>query len=75
MWLSGRQYPDFRTIFDFRKDKLVGVKKVFLEVLSFCKELGMIKIRKGSIDGTKFRANASGNRMRYGKPPSKTKHL
>ncbi len=73
MWLSGRQTPDFRTIADFRKDKLVDVKKVFLEVLKLCMELGMVRIGKVSIDGTKFRADASGNKMRYRKVLFKNK--
>lgn len=67
MWVAGRQTPDFRTIADFRKDKLIDVKSVFLEILSLCKELGMVRIGKVSIDGTKFRADASGNRVRYRK--------
>lgn len=73
MWLSGRQTPDFRTIADFRKDKLVDVKRVFLKVLNLCGELGMIRIGKVSIDGTKFRADASGNKMRYRKVLSRNK--
>jgi transposase len=73
MWLSGRQSPDFRTIADFRKNKLVDVKKVFPEVLKLCQELGMVRIGKVSIDGTKFRADASGNRMRYRKVLFKNK--
>lgn len=67
MWLAGRQTPDFRTISDFRKAKLVDVKAVFLDVLKLCQELGMIRIGKVSLDGTSFRADASGNKMRYRK--------
>lgn len=73
MWLSGRQTPDFRTIADFRKNKLVDIKKVFLNVLSLCRELGMVRIGKVSIDGTKIRADASGNRMRYRKTLNRNK--
>ena len=73
MWLSGRQTPDFRTIADFRKVKLVDVKNVFLEVLKLCQELGMVRIGKVSLDGTSFRADASGNKMRYRKTLLKTK--
>jgi transposase len=67
MWLSGRQTPDFRTISDFRKDKLKDVKKVFVKVLSLCQELGMVRIGKVSIDGTKVRASANKNKMQYRK--------
>ncbi len=67
MWLSGKQSPDFRTIADFRKDKLKDVKKAFTQVLSLCRELGIIRIGKVFLDGTKLRAGASGNRVRYRK--------
>lgn len=65
MWLSGRSTPDFRTIADFRKDKLVDVKKTFVEVLGLCRQLGMIRIGKVAIDGTKFRSDSNGNKMQY----------
>ena len=67
MWLSGRQTPDFRTISDFRKDRLGGIKDAFVQILSLCQELGMIKIGKVCLDGTKARASANGNRMQYRK--------
>jgi len=73
MWLSGRQTPDFRTIADFKKAKLVDVKRVFLEVLGLCQALGMVKIGKVSLKGTTFRADASGNKMRYRKTLIKNK--
>lgn len=67
MWLSGRQTPDFRTISDFRKDRLVDVKKIFVEVLGLCRGLGMVRIGKVAIDGNKFRGDANGNKMQYRK--------
>ncbi len=73
IWLAGRQTPDFRTISDFRKNKLVDVKKIFVDILRLCRELGMVRIGKVSIDGTKFRADASGNRMQYRKTLNKRK--
>lgn len=73
IWLSGRSTPDFRTIADFRKTKLVDVKKIFVEILNLCRQLGMVRIGKVSIDGTKFRADASGNKMQYRKVLNKRK--
>ena len=73
MWLAGRQTPNFRTISDFRKDRLGDVKKAFVEVLSLCQDLNMVKVGKVCIDGTKFRADASGNRMQYRKMLTKRK--
>ena len=73
MWLSGRSAPDFRTIADFRKDKLADVKKTFVEVLGLCRQLGMIRIGKVAIDGTKFRSDSNGNKMQYRKTLNKKK--
>ena len=67
MWLSGRQTPDFRTIADFRKDKLVDVRRAFVEVLGLCRQLGLIRIGKVAIDGTKFRSDSNGHKTQYRK--------
>lgn len=68
MWLSSRQYPDFRTISDFRKDNLKEISQLFVQVLQLCKELDMVKLAHISIDGSKFRANASKHKaMSYGR--------
>lgn len=73
MWLSGRSTPDFRTIADFRKDKLVDVKKAFVEVLGLCRQLGMVRIGKVAIDGAKFRSDSNGNKTQYRKTLNKRK--
>lgn len=65
MWLSGRNTPDFRTISDFRKDKLGDFKKIFEQILNTCFAIGMIRVGKVSIDGTKVLANASKNKTVY----------
>jgi len=65
MWLSGRQTPDFRTISDFRKDKLADFKKIFDQVLNTCFGVGMIRVGKVSLDGTKILASASRNKAVY----------
>lgn len=73
MWLSGRQTPDFRTIADFRKAKLVDIKALFVQILALCQSLGMVRVGKVSFDGTKMKADASGNRMLYRKVLNKRK--
>lgn len=73
MWLASRQTPDFRTIADFRKDKLQNIKQVFIEVLSLCQELGMLRVGKVCFDGTKLRADVSGNKIQYRKLLAKRK--
>jgi hypothetical protein len=67
MWIAGRHTPDFRTLSDFRKDKMKDVKKIFEQVLTVCFALGMIRVGKVSVDGTSFRAHANKNRMQYRK--------
>src|SRR3990167_7364315 len=73
MWLSGRSTPDFRTIADFRKDKLSDVKKAFVEGFGLCRQLDMIRIGKVAIDGTKFRSDSNGNKTQYRKTLNKRK--
>src|SRR3989338_5680610 len=65
MWLSGRLTPDFRTIADFRKDKLTDFKKIFEEVLETSFQIGLTRVGKVMIDGTKIRANAYKNKAVY----------
>ena len=57
--ISAGQYPDFRTLSDFRKDHLADFKRLFLEVLRLCREAGLLRLGHVSLDGSKFQANAS----------------
>ena len=72
MWLAGMQEPDFRTISDFRKDRLKDIRKVFGQVLEICAELGMVRCGKISIDGTKIEANSGKNKITYRKKLEKS---
>jgi len=67
MWLAGMQEPDFRTISDFRKAKIVDIKNLFKQVLGTCRELGMVSCGQISIDGTKLEANSSRNKITFRK--------
>jgi len=67
MWLAGLQEPDFRTISDFRKAKIVDIKGLFKQVLATCRELGIVKCGQISVDGTKIEANSSRNKITYRK--------
>ncbi len=75
MWLAGRLTPDFRTIADFRKDKLTDFKNVFEYVLSQCFALGMARVGKVTIDGTSIRASANKNRVVYRKNLNRQKQI
>jgi transposase len=65
MWISGRQTPDFRTISNFRKERLGDIKQLFEQVITICMELGMVRVGTVSVDGTSIRADANKNKMQY----------
>ena len=66
--LSAGQFPDFRTLSDFRKDHLQAFERLFLEVLRLCREAGLLRLGHLSLDGSKFQANASKHKaMSYGR--------
>jgi transposase len=59
MWLSGGLQPDFRTINDFRGQKLKGnIDKLFSQLVEMMVDLDLISLEKQFIDGTKIEANA-----------------
>lgn len=59
MWLSGGLQPDFRTINDFRGQKLKGnIEKLFSQLVEMMVDLDLISLEKQFIDGTKIEANA-----------------
>ncbi len=57
--LSGGEFPDFRTLADFRKRHLGAMQPLFLEVLRLCREAGLVHLGHLSLDGSKYQANAS----------------
>jgi transposase len=59
MYLSAFQQPDFRTINRFRKDNIDILKGLFVQIVRFCVEMGMVSVGTIAIDGTKLKANAS----------------
>src|SRR3990170_5701621 len=59
MYLAAMQHPDFRTICRFRSTHLDAIKDIFSQVVTVCKEMGMLGAGKISLDGTKIKANAS----------------
>ena len=58
-WLAAGNFPDFRTISEFRKRHLEALKRLFFQVLFLCKEAGLAKAGVIALDGTKVKANAS----------------
>ena len=57
--LAAGNFPNHRTICGFRRRHLADFKRLFVEVVSLAREMGVANFGKVSIDGTKVRANAS----------------
>jgi transposase len=58
-FLGAGNFPDFRTVSDFRKIHHERLGELFLQVLELCKQAGLVKMGTVAIDGTKMKANAS----------------
>jgi transposase len=66
--LSGGEFPDFRTLAEFRKRHLKTFHHLFIEVLRLCREAGLAQLGHLSLDGSKYLANASKHKaMSYGR--------
>jgi transposase len=75
-YLAAGNQPDFRTISDFRKHHLPALAGLFEQVLTICREAGMVKLGRVAVDGTKMKANASKHKaMSYGRMREKDKAL
>ena len=57
--LAAGNFPQHRTICEFRRRHLKDFKKLFVQVVSLGREMGMVRLGRLGIDGTKVRANAS----------------
>jgi len=58
-FLGGGNFPDHRTISDFRRIHHKPLANLFDQVLLLCDEAGLIKMDTVAIDGFKLKANAS----------------
>lgn len=61
-FLSANQQPDHGTISLFRKKHLSDLENIFAQIVLLCEGLGMIDPANISIDGSKYKANASRNK-------------
>jgi transposase len=59
MYLTRQQYPDHRTISDFRKDNGEFIREAFSQIVKIAAEMGMVKLGTVALDSTRIRANAS----------------
>ena len=66
-YLAAGNFPSHRTICEFRHRHLSDFKVLFVEVLRIAQQMGVAKVGKIAVDGTKVRANASKRKaMSYG---------
>jgi transposase len=56
MWLAGRLVPDHKTIADFRKDNGPAIKRVCVQFVELCRQIGLLTKASVAIDGSKFKA-------------------
>lgn len=63
MWLMRKLRPDFKTIADFRMDNRAALSGVFKEFIAFCRDLEMFGGELVAVDGSKFRASNSRERL------------
>jgi transposase len=57
--LAANHHPDHDTIAAFRKRHLQQLAALFTQVLQLCQRLGMVKLGRVAVDGSKVKANAS----------------
>jgi transposase len=57
--LAAGNFPQHRTICEFRKRHLGDFQDVFVQVVRLAGELGMVKLGTVAVDGSKVKANAS----------------
>jgi transposase len=56
MWLTERLAPDFKTIADFRRDNVLGIRKVCRRFVELCRQLKLLSGDGVAVDGSKFKA-------------------
>ena len=74
--LAAGNFPQHRTICEFRRRHMKDFKALFAEVVRLARELGLARFGKLSVDGTKVRANASKRKaMSYGRRQQEERRL
>jgi len=74
--LAAGNFPQHRTICDFRREHLQTFVELFKQVVKIAKNSGLIKLGRVAIDGTKIKANASKHKaMSYDRMKQEEKRL
>ena len=58
-YISGDEHPDHDTIANFRKRYLAELEGLFKQILVLAKTMGVLRLGRVSLDGTKMQGNAS----------------
>lgn len=75
-FLAADQAPDFRSISRFRRRHLDALADLFTQSLHLAQKLGMVKMGRVALDGTKLQANASKHKaMSYGRLVDKEERI
>ncbi len=75
-YLAANQHPDHNTIARFREKNLDVLEGLFIQGLKIAERLGLVKLGRVALDGTKVRAHASKHKaMSYGRMLVKEKEL
>jgi len=61
-YITANDHPDHDTIGSFRKRFLSELTPLFVQILLIAQQMGVLKMGKVSLDGTKIKANASKHR-------------
>lgn len=61
-YIAANTHPDHDTLAHFRRRFGAQLEQLFVQVLMLAREMGMLKLGKISVDGTKMKANASKHR-------------
>lgn len=61
-YIAANTHPDHDTLATFRRRFGAQLEQLFVQVLVLAREMGMLKVGKISVDGTKVKANASKHR-------------
>jgi len=68
MWLSGMQYPDFRTINRYRSEYFKDIlEKIFSSVIQLLLENKLVEYKTVFVDGTKISADANKHKIIWSK--------
>jgi len=66
-FIAANTHPDHDTISQFRKRFLPQLSTMFVQILTIAQQMGVLKLGKVSLDGTKVKANASKHKaLSYG---------